>query len=149
MNLNEAIEKLNALQRKLAAYNHASGLIYYDGATTAPKGSAKNRAESLGVLSEETYRLQTGEETAALLDFLHERRDELDEVNRRVVEVMRKDIEELRRVPIDEYVAMQKLLSESEDVWHDAKEKSDFAMFAPYLERVVATMKKFAGYVAP
>lgn len=149
MNLNEAIEQLRALQRKLAAYNHASGLVYYDGVTTAPRGSAKNRAETLGILSEETYRLQTGEETAALLDFLYERRDELDEVNRRAVELMRTDVEELRRVPMDEYVAMQKLLSESEDVWHEAKEKNDFAMFAPYLERVVETLKKYAAYVAP
>ena len=67
MTLDEAIKSLMALQAKLAAYGHAMGLLFYDGATTAPKGSAKNRAESLGVLSEETYRLQTGEETAALL----------------------------------------------------------------------------------
>lgn len=149
MTVNEAVQSLMQLQKKLIAYGHASGLVYYDGATTAPKGSAANRAETLGILSEETYRLSTGRETAELLDFLHEHNDELDAKTRRMVELMRKDILELSRVPMDEYVAMQKLYSESEAVWHEAKEKSDFAMFAPYLERVVAAMKKYAGYVAP
>ena len=149
MTVTEATNKLLALQKKLAAYHHASGLVYYDGVTTAPKGTSRNRAETLGVLSEESYRLSTGEETAQLLDALHEQEAALDAKTRRMVELMRKEITELRKVPVEEYVAMQKLFSESEDVWHEAKEKSDFAMFAPYLERVVETMKRYAARVAP
>lgn len=35
MTLDEAIKSLMALQAKLAAYGHAMGLLFYDGATTA------------------------------------------------------------------------------------------------------------------
>ena len=41
MTLDEAIKSLMALQAKLAAYGHAMGLLFYDGATTAPKGTAR------------------------------------------------------------------------------------------------------------
>ncbi len=149
MELNEMIAKLNALQHKIAAYNHAMGLISYDGQTTAPRGTGEHRAETLGILSEEAYKLNTGEETVALLDALYEKNDALDEKTKRIVEVMRREIVEMRAIPQDEYIEMTKLFSISQDVWHEAKEKSDFSLFEPYLTRVVETMKKVAGYVAP
>ena len=45
MELKDALTKLSALQAKMSAYGHAMSLIYYDGATTAPKGIAQNRTE--------------------------------------------------------------------------------------------------------
>ena len=47
MTLDEAIKSLMALQAKLAAYGHAMGLLFYDGATTAPKGTAANRGHAI------------------------------------------------------------------------------------------------------
>ena len=44
MTIQEAREKLTALQQKMAAFEHASSLIFYDGATAAPKGSQWNGA---------------------------------------------------------------------------------------------------------
>ena len=79
MELNEMVSRLTALQKRIVAYHHAMGLISYDGQTTAPRGSGENRAETLGMLSEEIYKLTTGEETVALLDALAERAGELDE----------------------------------------------------------------------
>ena len=58
--IKEARDRLYKLQRKQAAYDHAMGLIYYDGSTTAPKDTADNRAASLSVLSEELYKLGMG-----------------------------------------------------------------------------------------
>ena len=55
MTLDEAIKSLMALQAKLAAYGHAMGLLFYDGATTAPKGTAANRGQTMSILSEEHY----------------------------------------------------------------------------------------------
>ena len=53
MTLEEARARLDVLQKKRSAYDHALGLISYDGVTTAPKGTAMNRAQTMGVLSEE------------------------------------------------------------------------------------------------
>ena len=105
MELTAALQKLDQLQRKQLAYSHAMGLIDYDGMTAAPSGTAANRAETLGILAEEVYKLSTGDETVALLDELHARMDELDEVHQRIVKVMYKNIDETRRIPMEEYVA--------------------------------------------
>ncbi len=147
--LDEARKALMTLQRKMAAYDHAAGLIYYDGCTTAPKDTAENRAVTMSVLSEEIYRLAASDETAELLEFLDSHKDELSYDEKRMVHLLLKGIRKTKKIPMDEYVAYQELLVKAEDVWYSAKNNSDFELFRPYFEKIVETNKKFAKYVAP
>ena len=149
MKFSEEIKQLKAIQSRLSAYYHAMSLIFYDGATTAPKGTAENRAHALGILSEESYKLNTGEETVGLLELLDAHIDELSAEDARMVELMYKDIKELKKIPIEEYVAYQELLVRADDVWHRAKETSDFELFKPVLEEIFASEKRFAALCAP
>ena len=113
MTLTEAREQLKALQQKLKAYYHASTMIFYDGQTTAPKGTAANRARTLSVLSEEEYKLSTGKETVELLEFLDAHKDELGEEERREVFLLLKSIRQMQKVPMNEYVEYEELLVEA------------------------------------
>ncbi len=149
MNLTEARQQLMAFQSKMSAFQHALSLLNYDGDTSAPVGAAENRAHTISVLSEETYKLSTGQETVQLLDYLDSQKEQLDEKERRMVWLLLKDIRFQQKIPMDEYVAYQKLVVESQSVWHQAKEKSDFAMFEPYLEKMFSTAIRFAHYANP
>ena len=149
MDLTKAKEKLAELQKKMAAFSHASSLIYYDAVTGAPKGTAQNRAQTLSVLSLESYQLATGPETVKLLEFLDGEKESLDQKEQRTVELLLKEIRRLQKIPQDEYLEMQMLLVEADDVWHRAKEASDFALFEPVLERIFEINRRFAGYLAP
>ncbi|MBO4338888.1 MAG: carboxypeptidase M32 [Clostridiales bacterium] len=149
MTVSQAREFLMNYQKKLAAYEHAMGSIYYDGSTAAPKGTAENRAQSLSVLSEEMYKIATDEKSIETLEFLDENRAELNERERRMVYLLLKDIREMKKIPLNEFVEYQQLLVMADDVWHKAKEESNFELFRPYLEKIFATNKKFAGYVEP
>ena len=55
MTIQEALEKLQGYEKATFALNHATGLMYYDGATTAPKGTAELRGSTLGELSRMGY----------------------------------------------------------------------------------------------
>lgn len=149
MTIEQARAEFTALQAKISAYNHAMGLLSFDGETTAPRGTADNRAQTLSILSEETYRLLTGEETVTLLELLDEHREELSEKEQRMVYLMLKNIRETRKIPLEEYVAYQRLLVQSESTWRTAKETNDFSLLLPYLEEVFAAHIRFAGYIAP
>ena len=149
MELTQARAELLALQEKLSAYNHALGLLSYDGETTAPRGTAANRGHAMGILSEEVYKLSTGEETVSLLEFLDGKKDELTDRERRMVYLLLKDIRFMQKIPMAEYTEYQKLMVESQDVWVRAKGTSDFALFEPYLTKVVEMTKRFAHYAAP
>ncbi len=149
MDLNQAREQLISLQLKMSAYDHALSLLSYDGETTAPKGTASNRAHSMGILSEVVYTLSTGEDTVKLLEFLDENRDRLTERENRTVYLLLKDIRFMQKIPMEEYVAYEKLVVESQDVWTRAKNANDFDSFAPYLEKILAARIRFARYAAP
>jgi len=149
MTLDKAREDLKTLQQKTSAYDHACSLIYYDGATTAPKGTAKNREQTLAILSEEMYILSTGREAVELLEFLDANRGALEQRERRQVELLLKDIRMMQKIPMEEYIEIQRLLVQADDIWHRAKETSDFALFEPVLEKIFAAQKKVAGYCAP
>ena len=149
MDLQSARQELIALQEKMSAYDHAMSLISYDGETTAPRGTAQNRAHSMGILSEIMYTLSTGKETVELLEYLDENREQLDDKERRMVYLLLKDIRAMQKIPMDEYVAYEKLVVESEDVWYNAKNKNDFASFEPYLQKIFDSRIRFAHYIAP
>ena len=149
MDLSTAREKLMEHQMTLSAYGHAMGLLYYDGATAAPRGTAKNRAQTMAVLAQQSYDLSTGPETVALLDYLDLRKAELSEKEQRMVFLLLRDIRQMQKIPRDEYVALQRLLAEAEEIWRQAKEKSDFEMFAPTLEKIFDAYRRIAGYCAP
>lgn len=146
MELNEALAKLAELQKKLYAYRTASSSLYLDATTTAPKGTAEGRGVALGILAGERHKLFASPEVGELLDFLWARKDELDQLHRRQVEELRRSYAQLTRIPADEYMEYAMLTNEADDVWHRAKEQSDFELFRPVLEKLVAFNIKFAGY---
>ena len=55
MTIQEALEKLQGYEKATFALNHATGLMYYDGATIAPKGTTELRGSTLGELSRMGY----------------------------------------------------------------------------------------------
>ena len=146
MELKEAIKKLEELQQKQYAYQHVSSIVYLDATTVAPKGTAEGRGVALGILAGEEHKLFANEEVGRLLTFLDEHKEELDFLHRRQVEELKRNYEQLCRIPIEEYMAYSQLVNEAGDVWHKAKENNDFASFAPVLEKVVEFNRKFAGY---
>lgn len=146
MEMQEALAKLSELQKKLYAYQAADSALYLDGTTVAPKDTAEGRGVALGILAGERHKLFSAPEVGELLDFLWERKDELEHPVRRQVEELRRSYAQLTRIPADEYMEYAMLTNEASDVWHRAKEQSDFELFRPLLEKLVAFNIKFAGY---
>ena len=149
MTLNEAIEKLNELEKSTYALNHALSILSVDGDTVAPKNSWKGRGKAMAYLTELAYKQLVNPETGEMLDTILQRREETDEVTFRKAELLKENYDEYNILPMEEFVAYQELTNESGAVWHDAKEKSDWEMFAPYLENLVAFRRRFASLKDP
>lgn len=149
MELKQALEQLETLQKKLYAYQCASSSLYLDSVTVAPKDTAQGRGVALGILAGEQHKLFAGPEVGALLDVLGERGEELTFSQRRQVEELSRRWKQISRIPAQEYMEYARLTNEASDVWHKAKEGNDFAAFRPVLEQLVAFNRKFAGYYDP
>ena len=149
MTLQTAIETMRAAERKSSAYSHAMSLISFDGSTNAPSGAGRARGETLAILSAESYKLTVAPEYREALYLLRDHAAELDRQTAREAELLLRDYERVSKIPMDEFVAYRKLLSDADDVWHRAKEESDYAQFAPYLEQIVAAIRRQAACYAP
>ncbi|NLF80546.1 MAG: carboxypeptidase M32 [Clostridia bacterium] len=149
MELQTAVEQLKTLQAKMHAYYHAMELIFYDSVTAAPPETDVGRGHTMGILSEERHKLFANEQVGELLAYLASHKGELDKQTAREIEELQRDHAMLSRVPVEEYVAYTRLLNEADNKWLKAKNASDFAIFQPCLEKIVAFSRKLAGYYAP
>lgn len=131
--------------KQLRAFDEAISLLYWDMRTQMPEQSAPLRAETIGYLSTEAFKRQTSESFKRLLDEM-EGADGLTPIESRSLSVAKTQYERNAKIPPEEYQAYVTLVSEAETVWEKAKERDDWGMFAPYLEKIVAYQRKFADY---
>ncbi len=149
MTLNQALEIYSSYQEKLWALGAATGIVYHDGNTVAPKKSSIARGRMMAVLSEQAYSLSTAPEFMQALEIIDANSSEVDPATARGAYLYLKEARDMQKIPMDEYVSFSRHISESSDIWHTAKENSDFPLFAPYLQKTVDTLIKFAGYTDP
>ena len=65
--MEETIRRFKAHLAKLHAYEHALGVLYYDAETVMPKAGGEGLSRTIGVLSEESYKLSTAPEFKEML----------------------------------------------------------------------------------
>ncbi len=147
--MQETVKSFKTLLAKIHAYQHAMGTLQYDAETVMPKKAAEELGQTMGVLSEESYKLSTGGEMREFLGKLAPVKDELDEITRREVEELGESLEKLEKIPMEEYVQYNMDISAASICWHEAKPNNDFASFAPHLEKLVAFTRRMAGYIRP
>ncbi len=83
------------------------------------------------------------------MTFLGEHAAELDDLQRREVELLRRDYDQTSKVPQQEYTAFTRLINEAESVWEKAKSENDYESFGPYIIKIAETLRTFAGYYDP
>lgn len=134
--------------KKMTSYNEAIGLMFWDLRTGAPKKGVEQRSEIIGMLSSDVFKMSTSEEMAAYIAKLTAKDvvEQLSEITRKTLEESKKEYDRNKKIPAEEYKEYVILRSKAESIWEKAKEQADFAMFQPYLEKLVEFTKKFVNY---
>lgn len=146
MNMQESTKKLEELQRKMFALSFAAGLINFDSQTHAPEDSAVSRGEALSELSGFSYRVFANPQTEELLTTLKAHETQLNDMQRRQTELLKRDYDLMHKVPQEEFTAFSKLVNDAQNVWQTAKRNNDYPAFAPYIQKIAETLRSFAGY---
>lgn len=139
-------KKFFDLLKRISHYSEAVALMHWDSRTGAPKNGSEDRAESIGQLSTDIFNIQTSDRMKELIDVLYERFDDLSEDTKKAVELAKKEYEENKKIPEAEYKEYVILCSKAETAWEEAKGKSDFSLFSPYLEQLIEFNKRFITY---
>ncbi|MFX3622770.1 MAG: carboxypeptidase M32 [Ectobacillus sp.] len=146
--VHKAEQEFLAYVKKMMDYEEALNLMFWDLRTGAPKNGVEQRSDVIGMLSTEVFNMSTSKEMENYLKALEEfaKEGQLSKKTVKVAEVCRKDFDRNRKIPEKEYTEYVKLQARAESVWETAKEKADFEMFRPYLEKIVEFKKKFVSY---
>lgn len=136
---------INELE-KINNHNYASSIIYWDLETEAPKEGIQKASQVLGFYSGESHRILTDLEFNKNIDLLLENIDLLDPINKKIIIETKKDIENIKKIPLNEYKEYNELLSKAQSIWAEAREKNDFSLFLPYLKKIITYKQKYVNY---
>lgn len=142
------IELYKDIRKKLKAYEYVVWLMSWDQETEAPNASIDYRSKQFQVIAEEAYKLESDPGYVEAIEKLYENLDQLDDEDFKVeIKKANKALRMVKKVPKDELIAYMVLTQAGSHVWAEAKEKNDFAMFQPTLEKIVQFNKKLVKYL--
>ena len=124
--------------RRLHAFRGAASLLRWDAAVMMPRGSADVRGEQLAALEQECHTLLTSPKVSRLLERAQAAESQLEDWQLANLREMRRERDHAIATPLSLVTRMARATAVAEVRWLEAKQESNFALFAPNLEEVVA-----------
>ncbi|MGQ0629028.1 MAG: carboxypeptidase M32 [Phycisphaerales bacterium] len=135
--------ELRALHKAAATLASVNQLLNWDQETYMPPEAAAHRADQQAMLSALVHERRTSKRMGDLLSAAEEERG-LNDEERANLREMRRDFERETKLPTTLVAELAKVQSQSQEVWKEARSKNNFAMFAPWLQRVMELLRQKA-----
>ncbi|MBL8759301.1 MAG: carboxypeptidase M32 [Phycisphaerae bacterium] len=145
--------ELCSILRDAATLGSISALLNWDQETYMPPAGSAARADQQSLMAALVHQRRTDPRVGELLAKVEGDKsltsDPDSETARNIVE-MRREYDLATKLPTDLVAELAKTTSLAQEAWKAAREASDFAQFAPWLERVMAlTRRKAECYGVP
>jgi carboxypeptidase Taq len=140
-----AYTELMRLMREAATLRSTASLLGWDQETYMPPAAAEFRAEQLAMLSSLVHERHTSPRVGELLARCEaDAALASDPTAAANLRELRRDYERATRLPPALVHEMAETSSRAMHVWRDARERNDFAAFAPWLEKTVELVRRKA-----
>jgi carboxypeptidase Taq len=145
---NMEIKDFYEYTKEIASYISAAALVEWDMRTKMPAKAAEDRSLVAGKLARSAFEMATSPRMAAFVEYFNRLvvDRQLSQVDRRNIELATKQYRKISAIPAEKYEKFTVACSKGECVWQEAKAKSDFGMFLPCLEEIVAYQREFVEY---
>lgn len=143
-------EKYKESMTKIADVQFTSAVMGWDQETYMPPKGAEFRAQQLSTIAGIYHELATSNELGDLLNKLNVDAS-LSEKEKRNIKQSLKNYTDNKKYTTAFVQELSKTISETFQSWQKAKEKNDFALYAPHLEKLVKLKReecKLLGYKA-
>lgn len=146
-NIENSIKEFLEYQDELSLIGNAISVLHFDMSTVMPEKGVKRRSEVLSYLSGLNYKLENNSKYKELVKNLFHNIEKLNDKEKAMVKKAKKSLDFMTKIPEKEYMEYSLLISGSEKVWENAREKNDYKLFKDTLEKIVDFNKKIADYV--
>ena len=138
-----AFETLKEQVAQVSDILNAVSVLTWDARTQMPPGGAKTRGEQLATLSSVAQERLTSERLKAALT--EAEKGSIDDIiQTRTLRSVREAVSLFERIPPALTGELARLKTVSQDVWAEARKRSDFSLFAPYLEQMIGLNRQLA-----
>jgi carboxypeptidase Taq len=146
--MEEKIQQMKTILAEVSDLNYASALLGWDQQTYMPVGGAEARGNQLALLGRLAHERATSPELGKLLDELSPYASSLDpdSDDACLIKVTARDYAKATRVPSRHVVEFSQVTTLAQQAWVEARQKSDFSIFQPHLEKVVALRQEYASF---
>lgn len=137
-----------ALQERLATISDiysATSVQAWDRQTYMPEGGVRGRAEQLASLVRLAHEMLVSPETGELLERAGEQEPGSDEAA--LLRLARREYDRASRPPARLVAETSRATALAEPAWIQARESSDWSLFAPHMERVLALKQEEASHL--
>lgn len=132
---------------ELADLDQVTALLGWDQQTFLPPAADALRGQQLATMSALRHRMLAGAELERLLGGMSAREDSLEEVDRALLRVMRRERDRAVRLPQRLVTEYARTVAEAHQIWVTARRDADFAVFAPVLGRLVELARERAMHL--
>ncbi len=131
---------------EISDLGRARALLAWDERTMMPAGGADSRAEQLATLTRVRHERLTDPELGRLIDELRPWAEQLDydSDEAAMVRAAGREWDKAIRVPAELRAEIARAASRGEHAWVEARERSDYSLFLPHLERNVELSRRYA-----
>ena len=145
--MKESLDFIYKQQKELSVFGGIGALLGWDQMTYMPPKGAEDRSEQSSLLSKLAHEKVISDEFWDHIENLYKNIENLSEKDKIVVRRLRTDVEKSRRIPSDFVERLSKTTTMAYPNWQKAREKADFNIFSPHLEKIFDLEKEYCGYI--
>lgn len=145
--MKDALDFIYKEQKELSTLGGVSALLGWDQMTYMPPMGAQERSEQSALISILAHERIISDKFWNNIERLSNNIETLAEKDKIVVSRLKKDVEKARKIPSDFVERMSKTTTLAYPAWQEAREKSDFSIFSPHLEKIVELEKEYCDYI--
>ena len=135
--INDALMKVKKNLEEAQIYGHACSVLNFDLETICPKEGMNEQGDVIAYLSNKAFALTKEEEFIKAFEYLYENLSSLeDPLDKVLVTTLHRDYLKNKNISVEKDLEYSKIFNEAFTNWLEAKEKSDFSIFLPYLEKI-------------
>lgn len=143
--MNNFYQELKAQNSKVADINYALSVLSWDQETYMPPKGKQFRAQQMATLSELAHNKFTSKDFNDLLYKIDTKN--LSEIEKRNIELLKIDMEKLKKIPSSFIVELSNAISNAYHAWMTAKKENNFKLFEKELGQIIDLQRKKADTV--
>ncbi len=132
--------------KQSSALGQIAGVLSWDQEVIMPPNGAPMRAEQMGALEVVSHAHRTDPRISEWLEKIDV--DELDEVGKANVRLVRKSYERSTKIPTKLSEELARITSQAQGIWAKARSANSFADFAPVLSKIIDLKREEAKCLA-